>query len=158
MVFLNNMLMTLSHMVFNIPLDLIYDQCYPLHTKATSFCFTFVLVIVNPIILLLVLKITWWEVLVVNVLLKLLGISQAMNYFKIWFLFYITQFVRNVGLILTILLKYSFSWILFPRSLIFKNVNVNSNLVRKFKFAKLDMFLKIKPHSGSICKYNQLKL
>ena len=52
------MLMTLSHMVFNIPLDWIYDQCYPLHAKTTSFCFTFVLIIVNPIILVLVLKIT----------------------------------------------------------------------------------------------------
>ena len=37
MVFLNNMLMTSSHMVFNIPLDLIYEQCYPLHAKTTSF-------------------------------------------------------------------------------------------------------------------------
>ena len=158
MTFLNNMLMTLSRMVFNISLDLIYDQCYPMHAETTSFCFTFVLVIVNPIILLLVLKITWWEVLVVNVLLKLLGISQAMNYFKIWFLFYITQFVRNVGLILTILLKYSLSWIPFPRSVICKNLNVNSNLVLEFRFPKLDMFLKIKPHSGSICKYDKLKL
>ena len=58
MTFLNNMLMTLSRMVFNISLDLIYDQCYPMHAETTSFCFTFVLVIVNPIILLLVLKIT----------------------------------------------------------------------------------------------------
>ena len=47
--------MTLSHVVFNTLLDLIYDQCYG---KTTSFCFTFVLVNVNPIILLLVLKIT----------------------------------------------------------------------------------------------------
>ena len=31
-------------------LDLINDQCYPLLVKTTSFCFTFVLVIVNPII------------------------------------------------------------------------------------------------------------
>ena len=30
--------------------DLIYDQCYPLHAKTTSFCFTFALVNVNPII------------------------------------------------------------------------------------------------------------
>ena len=29
--------------------DLINDQYYPLHEKTTSFCFTFVLVIVNPI-------------------------------------------------------------------------------------------------------------
>ena len=56
MVFLNNKLMTSLHIVFNIPLDLIYDQCYPLHAKNTSFCFTFVLVIVNPIILVLPLK------------------------------------------------------------------------------------------------------
>ena len=29
--------------------DLINDQYYPLHEKTTSFCFIFVLVIVNPI-------------------------------------------------------------------------------------------------------------
>ena len=87
MVFLNNMLMALSHMVFDIPHDWIYDQCYPLHAKTTSVCFTFVLIIVNPIILVLVLKITWWEVLIVNIPLKLLGISQAMNYFKVWLRF-----------------------------------------------------------------------
>ena len=57
-VFPKNMLMTSSHMVFNVPLDLIYDQCYPLHAKATSFCFKCVLVIVNRIILFLVLEIT----------------------------------------------------------------------------------------------------
>ena len=34
----------------HVVLDLIYDQCYPLHAKTTRFCFTFVLVIVNPII------------------------------------------------------------------------------------------------------------
>ena len=45
MVFLNNILMTLSHIVFNIPLDLIYDQCYPLNPKTTSFCFTFTVVL-----------------------------------------------------------------------------------------------------------------
>ena len=28
----------------------------------------------------------------------------------------------------------------------------------EFKFAKLDIFLKIKPYSGSICKYKKLKL
>ena len=56
MVFPKNMLMTLSHMVFNISLDFIYGQCYPLHGKTRSFCFTFVLIIVNPIILVLVLK------------------------------------------------------------------------------------------------------
>ena len=76
-----------SHIAFNITLDLIYDQCYPLHAKTTSFCFTFVLVIFNPIILVLVLKITLCEALVVNVLLKLLGNSLAMNYFKVWLRF-----------------------------------------------------------------------
>ena len=50
--------MTPSHMVFNITLDWIYDQCYPLHVKTTSFCFAFVLIIVNPLILVLVLQIT----------------------------------------------------------------------------------------------------
>ena len=28
----------------------------------------------------------------------------------------------------------------------------------EFKFAKLEIFLKIKPYSGSICKYEKLKL
>ena len=42
----------------NMSIDLVYDQCYSLHAKTASFCFTFVLVIVNPIILVLVLKIT----------------------------------------------------------------------------------------------------
>ena len=52
MVLPNNMLLTLSHIVVvNIPLDLIFEQCYPLYAKITSFCFTCALVIVNPIIL-----------------------------------------------------------------------------------------------------------
>ena len=103
MVFLNNMLMSSSHMAFNKTPDWIYDQCCPLHAKITSSCFTFGPIIINPIILVLVLKITWWEVLVVNVV------------------------------------KYSFSWIPFPGSLICKNLNVNSNLICEFKFAKLDV-------------------
>ena len=36
--------------------------------------------------------------------------------------------------------------------------NVNSNLVGIFKFAKLDIFLKVKPDLGSIRKYQKLKL
>ena len=32
------------------------------------------------------------------------------------------------------------------------------NLECAFKFAKLDIFLKIKPNSGSICKYENLEL
>ena len=48
MVFPNNMLT--SHIVFNVPFDLIDDQYYPLHIKITNFCLTFVLVIGNPII------------------------------------------------------------------------------------------------------------
>ena len=43
-------------------------------------------------------------------------------------------------------------------SLLCKNINVNSNLVPKFRFGKLDIFLKIKPDSGSISKYEKLKL
>ena len=43
-------------------------------------------------------------------------------------------------------------------SLICKKLNVNSNLVLKFKFSKLTKFLKIKPDSGPICKYKKLKL
>ena len=50
MVFPNNMVVTSSHIVFNILLDLSDDQYYHLHIKTTTFCFTFVLVIVNPII------------------------------------------------------------------------------------------------------------
>ena len=48
MVFPKNMLT--SHIVFNVPFDLIDDQYYPLHRKPTHFRFTFVLVIDNPII------------------------------------------------------------------------------------------------------------
>ena len=48
MAFPNNML--ISHIVFNVPLDLIDDQYYPLHIKATNFCLSFVLVVGNPII------------------------------------------------------------------------------------------------------------
>ena len=87
MVFLNNMLMTLSPIAFNISLDLIYDQCYPLHVKTTCFRFTFVLVTVNPIIVVLVLKFTLYKLLAVKVLLKLLGNFQVMNYFKFWLCF-----------------------------------------------------------------------
>ena len=50
MVFMNNMLIISLHIVFNFSLDSICDQCYLLHVKTTSLCFTFVLVIVNPII------------------------------------------------------------------------------------------------------------
>ena len=161
MIFLSNMLMTSWYMLFDIPLDLIYEQWYPLHVKTTSFCFTFVLAIVNPLILFLVLKITWWELLNVNVLVKLLGIYQAMNYFKVSLRFphhsicLKCRFDTHKSIEL---LKYSFSWIRFPRSLICKNFKVNSNLVLEFKFATLDMFLKIKPHLGSIWKYDKLKL
>ena len=69
-----------------------------------------------------------------------------------------TQFARNTDLILTILLKYCFSEIPFARNLICKSWNVNTNLVGEFKFAKLNIFLKMKPGSGSICKYEKLKL
>ena len=34
---------------------------------------------------------------------------------------------------------------------------MNTNLVGEFKSAKLDIFLKMKPNSGSICKYEKLK-
>ena len=50
MAFLANVLMTTSQIVFDIPLNFIYDQCYPLHAKTTNFSFTFVLVTVNQII------------------------------------------------------------------------------------------------------------
>ena len=29
------------HLVFKFPFGLVYDKCYPLHTKATHFCFSF---------------------------------------------------------------------------------------------------------------------
>ena len=110
MVFLNNMLMILSHITFNISLDLIYDQCYPLHAKTTSFRFIFVLVIVNPIFVVLVLKITLYEIIVVNVLLKLLGNFQVMNYFKVWLCFpNHSIYEKRRFRILAISLKYSFS-------------------------------------------------
>ena len=35
---------------------------------------------------------------------------------------------------------------------------MNSNMVCEFKKAKLDIFLKMKPNSGSMCKYEELKL
>ena len=50
MVFPNNIPMTLSDIALNFPLDLLYDQCYPLNPKTTSFCFTFTVVIANSII------------------------------------------------------------------------------------------------------------
>ena len=37
MIFLNNTLITLSHIVFNISLGLICDQCHPLHVKPQVF-------------------------------------------------------------------------------------------------------------------------
>ena len=143
MVFLNNMMMALSHMVFDIPLDWIYDQCDPLHAKTTSVCFTFLLIIVNPIILVLVLKITWWEVLTVNIPLKLLGISQAMNYFKVWLRFPYHSICEKCR---------------FDTHNIIKVYFFLKNLVCEFKFPKLEMFLKVKPDSDSICKYDKLKL
>ena len=95
MMFLNNTLIALSHIVFNIFLGLIYDQCHTLHAKPQVF-FAFVLIIVNAIIfdqlrflnsLNLVLKNIWFQVLVVNVLLKQLGDSEDINYFKVWLRF-----------------------------------------------------------------------
>ena len=80
--------MLTSHIVFNVPHDLIHDQYYPLHIKTTNFCFTFAPVIGNSIIFNyprfltfrnLVVKCNWYEVLVVNALLKLFGNFQAMN-------------------------------------------------------------------------------
>ena len=143
MVFLNNMLMTSSHMVFNIPLDLIYDQCYPLHVKTTSFCFMFVLVIVNPIILALVLKITWCQLLLVNVLLKLLDDSQAINYFKVWLRFPYHSICEKSRSDTHNIVKVLFFL---------------KNLICELKFAKLEAFSKIKPGSDFICKYDKLKL
>ena len=32
----------------NIRFDLLFEKCYPFHTKTTVFCFTLVLVIANP--------------------------------------------------------------------------------------------------------------
>ena len=46
MIFLNDMLLILPDLVFKFPLGLVYDKCYPLHTKTTLF--VLVLVIVNP--------------------------------------------------------------------------------------------------------------
>ena len=46
-VFQKDIPMTSSHVISNIPLDLIWDQCYPLHAKSTSVCFMFALVISN---------------------------------------------------------------------------------------------------------------
>ena len=68
-----------------------------------------------------------------------------------------TQFARNTDLILKILLEYCFSEIPFARILIYKSWNMNTNLVGEFKSAKLDIFLKMKPDSGFICKYEKLK-
>ena len=44
------MVMTSPHIVFNILLDLSDDQNYPLNAKTITFCFTFVLFIVDPIV------------------------------------------------------------------------------------------------------------
>ena len=60
----------------------------------------------------------------------------------------------SVWLILTILLKYIFSWIPFPMSLICKNLKVNLNLVRELKFAKLDILLKIKPDKSNQIRFH----
>ena len=39
MIFLNNVQVTLPHIVFNTPFELIYDKRYPLHAKAKIFWF-----------------------------------------------------------------------------------------------------------------------
>ena len=46
MVFVHSMLMLSALIVFNIPFDLMYDICYPLHAETTLFVFT--LAIANP--------------------------------------------------------------------------------------------------------------
>ena len=55
--------------------------------------------------------------------------------------------------------KYSFSRTCFSGSLLCKIFCfVDSNLVHELKLAKLDIFLKFKLESGSIYKYEKLKL
>ena len=66
-------------------------------------------------------KINWCEVLVVNALLKLPDISEDMNYFKVWLRFPYSSVSRKRRFDTHISLKYSFSSILFSRSLICKN-------------------------------------
>lgn len=39
MIFLNNVQVTLPHIVFNTPFELIYDKRYPLHAKTKIFWF-----------------------------------------------------------------------------------------------------------------------
>ena len=99
------------------------------------------------------------EVLVENVFLILLGNSEDLSTSRFAYVFHITGFARNVDLILTILLKYNFSWISFRRSFICQKFWLtNWNLVHKFNSATLDIFLKIQLDSDSICKYENLKL
>ena len=121
MIFLNNMLMTSPYIVFYIPFDLIYGSCYLLHAKITLFflfffCFCFP-VGPNPTIFdktrfliswNLDYKIDWFEVFVLNSLLKLLGKSQVWITSRLVYVLTITHFARNTDLILTILLKYRF--------------------------------------------------
>ena len=99
-----------------ILLDLIYGQCYPFHAKTTSYRFTFVLVIVTPIILMLVLKLHDTRYLLWMFFWNYLAITKPWITSRFCCVFHITQFVRNVGFILKILIKYSLSWILFPMS------------------------------------------
>ena len=102
-------------------------------------------------------KINWCEVLVVNALLKLLGISEDMNYFKVWLRFPYSSVSRKRRFDTHRSLKYSFSSIPFRRSLICKNFFFCVfNFGSWIKFAKLDIFLKTKP--DSMCQYEKLKL
>ena len=99
--------------------------------KKHKLCFTFALVIFNLIFLILVLNVTWSEILVVRFFWNYLAIIKPWIIPRFGYVLHITQFVRNISLILTISVKYSFSWVLFPKSWICKNVNVISNLVNK---------------------------
>ena len=74
----------------------------------------------------LVVKINWYEVLVVNTPLKLPGNSQDMNYFKVWlrFLYYRKRRFNphNINIV--------FFWIPFRRSLICKPDSKNQSRLR----------------------------
>ena len=115
-----------NHIIFFV----FFLFCFPVGPNPTIFDKTRFLIPWN-----LDYKIDWFEVFVLNSLLKLLGKSQVWITSRLVYVLTITHFARNMDLILTILLKYSFSWLLlcmgvkFPKSFCCSIWIVNSNLL-----------------------------
>ena len=78
-----------------------------------------------------------------------------MDYFNVWLRFPYHTICKKLGFDTHNIFEVQFFLNRFSLEFTIEKL---SNLVRKFKFDKLDIILKIKPGSDFICKYEKLKL